>query len=92
MTQLCCAASKGHVCIFRLLLDHGANVEARGADGFTLIHIAVEEGHIELVKMLIRRGSNIMTTSDEGMMPFCTASLNDFIDMVLSLTFTRCWC
>lgn len=53
------AASKGHTNIIRLLLDHGADPNAKEAicQGGYSLHEAAEKGFIEIVQLLLDRGA-----------------------------------
>ena len=52
------AADGGSVEIARLLLDAGADVNARRPDGGTALHTAAHEGNGELVELLLARGAD----------------------------------
>jgi tetratricopeptide (TPR) repeat protein len=43
----------------KLLLDKGANIEARGHNGYSALLWAVEDGKTNAVKLLLDRGANI---------------------------------
>jgi len=43
--------------IVRLLLERGADVEAKKNDGKTALQYAAQEGHDEIVKLLREHGS-----------------------------------
>jgi ankyrin repeat protein len=53
------AASKGHSNIVRLLLDHGADPNAKEAicQGGLSLHTAVSDGFIEIVQLLLDKGA-----------------------------------
>jgi len=40
-----------------VLLEHGADVEAKGNDGETALQIAAERGHDEVVELLREHGA-----------------------------------
>ena len=51
-------ADGGSVEIARLLIDAGADVNARRPDGGTALHTAAHEGNSELVELLLARGAD----------------------------------
>ncbi|KAF7980597.1 hypothetical protein HWV62_37362 [Athelia sp. TMB] len=51
------ASSRGHTKVARLLLEHGADVNARDKDGQTALLKASSEGHDETVRLLIAYGA-----------------------------------
>ena len=50
------AAWKGHTAIAQLLIDKGADVNARGNKGSTALMIAASNGHTDIVKALLDKG------------------------------------
>lgn len=60
-TPLLFAARSGDIESARLLLDRGANVEDRQADGNTALIVAVHSGHASLAALLLERGANVKT-------------------------------
>jgi ankyrin repeat protein len=50
----------------RLLLDHGAEVNARQQGGWTALHAAAQHGDVEMAKLLIERGAEVTAANDEG--------------------------
>ena len=56
---LSAAAGKGHTEIVRLLLEHGADPNAKEAicQGGYALHEAAERGHIDIVRLLLERGA-----------------------------------
>jgi ankyrin repeat protein len=61
-TALLRAANQGYTEIVRILLDKGANIEAKGSEGNALVY-AVWNGHIRTAKLLLERKANIYTRS-----------------------------
>ena len=57
-TALHCASAKGRVEVIKLLVEHGADKEAKDADGATPLHLAAFNGHVEAIKLLVQLGLN----------------------------------
>ena len=53
------AIARGHAAVARALIEGGANIEARNADGATPLIIAAFFGHEEIVRMLVHAGANL---------------------------------
>jgi ankyrin repeat protein len=60
------AASVGDVATLRLLLDHGADPNARQHLGFTPLHAAAANGDLEMGKLLVARGADRHARTDDG--------------------------
>jgi ankyrin repeat protein/uncharacterized glyoxalase superfamily protein PhnB len=64
-TGLHAAARNGHVDAVRLLLEHGANPNAREAgDNTFALHWAAAQGHLETVRALLDAGTDVHGTGD----------------------------
>jgi len=66
-TCLHSAAYYDHLDICRLLIDKGAQLEAKSSNGGTPFHCAAEEGHVEIVRLLCDRGADVEVRSDDGL-------------------------
>ena len=60
------AAILGLLGIARLLLRHGANVNAAAAHGYTALHFAAAGGHIELARLFLDRGADVTAAEESG--------------------------
>jgi ankyrin repeat protein len=49
-----------------MLLDHGADVDARQQAGWTALHAAAQHGDTDLAELLLSRGADPRLRSDEG--------------------------
>ncbi len=58
-TPLMCAAAFGRLRTASLLLDSGANPNARRPDGMTALMDAADFGHLELAALLLGRGADV---------------------------------
>jgi uncharacterized protein len=60
--------------IARLLLDHGANVDATQADDFTPLHEAAQNGLLDVTQWLLERGASVNPRlSSSGKTPLALA-------------------
>ena len=62
------ASGGRHYDIVKLLIDHGANVDAE-ASGYTPLHNAAYRGSLEITKLLIVKGANINASDINGDTP-----------------------
>ncbi|MFH1571111.1 MAG: ankyrin repeat domain-containing protein [Gemmatimonadota bacterium] len=53
-TPLACAVEQGNAEAVRVLLDRGANTDARAPDGRSLVELATDQGSEEIAGMLRR--------------------------------------
>lgn len=67
------ATSKGYKGTMHILLDAGADIEARDSRGSTPLHIAVWKQNLDLVGILLERGANIESRNDDGYTPLILA-------------------
>jgi ankyrin repeat protein len=56
----------GHVEIARLLLQNGADVNARNNYGSTLLHYAVSYGHVDTLHLLVENGADLEALNNRG--------------------------
>lgn len=59
------AAWQGNAEIVKLLLERGADVNARGNGGRTALHYAIEHHHPDVVQLLVSHGADINVVDDE---------------------------
>ena len=66
----------------KLLIEKGADIEARNINGYNSLDIASCRGNTEVVKFLIEKGVNIEDRSITGGTPLLLASFNGKIEVV----------
>jgi len=64
--QLLNAVFKGDLASVRMLLDNGADVEAKDANGSTPLVSAAEYNDLAMVKLLLEKGANVRTKDRGG--------------------------
>ena len=60
--------------VARLLLEHGADVNARNHERATPLHIAVEDGRVEVVQVLLEHGADVIAEDQNGRTAFQVVS------------------
>ena len=87
-TALILATVNNHIAAMRMLLNHGASVEAAGNNGFTPLNAAAYRGCIDAAKLLIAHGASLESraadtpTGAGGPTPLWSAVRNGHEDMV----------
>lgn len=79
------AAKIGDEALARLLLDRGANIDARDRYGHTALHCAATTGQIAVVKLLLRRGADRLAVGSFGDKPLDRARSYHHMDVVMVL-------
>jgi len=73
-TALDFAASFDNTEIAKLLLDHGAHIDARDRQGNTALHWAAERGSIAMVRFLIANKAAVDAANRQGITPIMLAA------------------
>ena len=68
--------------IVTILLDHGAEVEARDAQGRTPLFVAASSGSAQIVRALVLAGANVNARSNSGATPLMLAASSGSLDAV----------
>ncbi|KAI9891703.1 MAG: hypothetical protein M1814_002453 [Vezdaea aestivalis] len=77
-TELTAASFFGHELIIRLLLENGADPEAKDGDGTTALHRAASNGHDAIVKLLLDKGADPEAKDIAGMTVLSQAASNGY--------------
>jgi hypothetical protein len=88
-TCLITAAEYGHLDICCLLIDKGADIEAKGSNGRTPLHYAAFNGHLEIARLLCDRGADIEACSYVGWRPLHFAARKGHIYILKELIEVR---
>lgn len=82
VTPLHSAAAARQVAIARVLIAHGAKVNAQQAEsGFTPLHEAALNGDLEFAKLLLDHGANINAKMKDGKTPLAFAVARKRVEM-----------
>lgn len=68
------AAAKGELKLLELLLDHGADIDARDNRGSTPLHVAAAQGRLETAALLLQRGAALECRDAAGWTPLAAAA------------------
>lgn len=68
--------------IVKLLLSHGANVNAKDNELWTPLHAAATCGHINLVKILVQYGADLLAVNSDGNMPYDLCEDEPTLDVI----------
>jgi ankyrin repeat protein len=88
-TSLMTAAVEGHLDICRLLIDKGAQIEAKEGYGMTPLHFADCKPHIDIVRLLCDHGADFEASDCNGWRPLHFAARYGHISVVKELIEVR---
>ena len=84
-TRLMAASHAGDLIEIALLLDYGADIEARDARGYTPLMYAANAGQDESVRLLVERGADANAADEQKSTPLMFAAQHDHVDIVRRL-------
>jgi uncharacterized protein len=64
------AVAGRHTPIAQMLLEHGADANAKQELGFTPLYAAAQTGQVEMVRLLLAHGADVRLAKDDGQMPY----------------------
>ena len=73
-TPLHAASLGGRTPVVKLLIEHGADIEAKNRIGSTPLHCAAQEGHLATARLLVTRGARTDAATEYGVMPIHLAA------------------
>jgi ankyrin repeat protein len=80
-TPLHVASRRNRIEIAKLLIDRGADVEAK-VDGWTPLHLASRWNCIETAKLLLERGADVEAKDDCGQTPLHLAQSDEMAELL----------
>jgi thiosulfate/3-mercaptopyruvate sulfurtransferase len=81
-TPLMKASHKGEGSVGRMLIEAGAQLDARNADGNNALWLACVGGHLDIIDMLIDAGIDIDNRNDNGATPLMYAASSGKADVI----------
>ena len=81
-TSLHLAAQEGKLETVKLLIQHGAEIEARSNDRRTPMHLACLKGHADVVQYLIQQNASCNVTDASNWTPLIEAANGGFLPLV----------
>ena len=81
-TAVMYAAEDGHVEVVRLLLEHGADINAPSKYGSTAWNFAAWGGHVEVVRLLLEHGADINAQNDDGTTALMSAASGGRVEVM----------
>lgn len=92
-TPLHLAVANNLIDMATLLLDGGADVNAKDYTADTPLHLAASKGYVELVHKLIAAGANVNAIDDHGKTPLVYATQHGFsgLDQILIKAGAKHW-
>ena len=79
------AISYGHAEIVNVLLNAGANVNAKNNIGYTALEVAIRKGHTEIVNALLKAGADVNAKDSFGMTMLELAKMYGHTEVVKTL-------
>jgi uncharacterized protein len=79
------AVAGQHLEIARLLLEHGADANARQGEDFAPLHGAAENGQVEMIRLLLAHGADPHVVNEKGKTPLdyaLTSGSSEAADML----------
>lgn len=75
---------KGNIAIAKLLLEYGADQDAKDGSNLTPLHYAAQEGHSEIVELLLRFWADPLVKDNSGLIPLDYAAKDDIKQLLVN--------
>jgi ankyrin repeat protein len=79
------AVAERHLNVVRILLEHGADVNAKSSSGFTALMFAGREGDSGIAELLLAKGADVNAAASDGSTPLLVAAVRAHVDFALLL-------
>ena len=76
------AVQEGHADVVEVLIDAGADIDAKSSEGCTPLHYACKNGKLAIVKVLVKAGADVCMTYSTGTTCLKVASGNGHTETV----------
>lgn len=85
-TSLHLAVKQEHLPVVKLLIGHGADINAKEKDDIAPLHLAVQTGNLNMVRLLVKHHAHVKTIDANGKKPidYAKSSRKDEIVRFLS--------
>ena len=70
------------ICLTLFKYGRGLDIDSKGSDGCTALHIASMEGHVDIVRMLLKAGANPNAKADVRITPLHAAVLRGHTQVI----------
>jgi len=80
--ELYCAVENGRIESVKSLISQGANVNMKGLQGNSLVHMAAIKGYLDVLKILVENFANFEVVDAYGCKPICTAAAYHQSDVI----------
>jgi hypothetical protein len=84
-TPLHSAVLNGHIEITRLLLQNGADVNAKNIHGSTPLHCSAKYGHVDILHLLVENGANLEAQAYNDWRPLHNAASEGHLHIIQEL-------
>lgn len=91
-TALMWASHEGHLEIMRVLMQHGAKIDAKRDNGESALWFTAQQGRLQAMKLLVEKGADLTVVGRDGQSVYATAALHghtEITDYLKSLGITE---